>query len=44
MNFKNLNKTCCVLIGIISHRREKLTAFLLSLFVGGLGVDWFYLR
>ena len=44
LNFKNLSKTCCVLIGIISHRREKLTAFLLSLFVGGLGVDWFYLR
>ena len=44
LNFKNLNKTCCILIGMISHRREKLTAFLLSLFVGGLGVDWFYLR
>ena len=28
----------CVLV-----RRPKLTAFLLSIFFGGLGVDWFYL-
>lgn len=25
------------------RQRDKLTAFLLSFFVGGLGIDWFYL-
>ena len=37
--------TCCWKSSeiFVSDRRSKLTAFLLSLFVGGLGVDWFYL-
>ena len=45
------NGTCICTDGFVTYggdvcnfkQREKLTAFLLSFFVGNLGADWFYL-
>jgi TM2 domain-containing membrane protein YozV len=45
------DKTCICTLGYVTYKndtcnykqKEKLTAFLLSFFIGSLGVDWFYL-